>query len=197
MDKLKIILKPSFKVIDGGQGDLDINFELSHNGRMIFVDYKKSDNVHRYEKPHSGGEFKICFDNTISHFNTKTVFFEMIIEDPNNPQEDNDVFNDMEGLSPEEFYEMKVQDIQDIIHNVKSRMGKARQLQDLLRSYEARDRNLAELNCSRVNVFSGLLISLMVSVGILQVFMIKSLFETDPKQKRVWEKLNKFIEGFK
>ena len=84
------------KVIDGGQGDLDINFELTHNGRVLFVDYKKSDNVHRVEKAQAG-EYKFCFDNTISHFNSKTVFFELIIEDPNNPQDENDVFNDMEG----------------------------------------------------------------------------------------------------
>lgn len=98
-----------FQVIDGGQGDLDINFELSHNGRIIFADYKKSDNIHRIDKAHPGGEYKFCFDNTISHFNSKTVFFELVIEDPDNPRNDeDDVFNTLEGLSPEEFYEMKV-----------------------------------------------------------------------------------------
>lgn len=160
------------------------------------MDYKKSDNVHRVEKA-QGGEYKFCFDNTISHFNSKTVFFELIIEDPSNPQDENDaIFSDMEGLSPEEFYEMKVQDINDIIQSVKNRMGKARQLQDMLRSFEARDRNLAEMNNSRVNLFSVFIIVTMVCVGIIQVFMIRSLFETDPKQKRVWEKISKLIESF-
>lgn len=37
--------------------------------------------------------------------------------------------SDMDGLSPEEFYEMKVQDILDIIHVVRGHMTKARQLQ--------------------------------------------------------------------
>lgn len=164
---------------------------------MLFADFKKSDNIHRYEQPHAGGDFMFCFDNTISHFNSKTVFFELIIEDPNNPQDENDVLGSLEGLSPEEFYEMKVQDIQDIIHSVKSRMGKARQLQDILRSFEARDRNLAELNCSRVNLLSFLIIITMVCVGILQVFMIRSLFETDPKQRRVWEKISKIFDHLK
>ena len=91
---------------------------------------------------------------------------------------------------------MKVQDIQDIIQNVKNRMGKARQLQDMLRSFEARDRNLAEMNNSRVNLFSVFIILTMVGVGIIQVFMIRSLFETDPKQKRVWEKISKLMESF-
>lgn len=75
-------------MIDGGHGDLDINFELSIGGRIIYVDYKKSDNIHRYEQPHPAGDYKFCFDNTISHFNRKTVFFELLIEDPDNPISD-------------------------------------------------------------------------------------------------------------
>ena len=36
------------QVIDGGQGDIDINFHLySPTGRQIVSDYKKSDNAHR------------------------------------------------------------------------------------------------------------------------------------------------------
>lgn len=138
-----------------------------------------------------------CFDNTISHFNTKTVFFELIIEDPNNPADENDVISDMEGLSPEEFYDMKVQDIQDIIHDVKNKINKARQLQDMLRSFEARDRNLAEMNCSRVNMFSMIIVLTMMCVGFLQVFMIKSLFDTDPKGRRVWQKITKIVDNLK
>lgn len=44
--------------------------------------------------------------------------------------------SDLDGLSPEEFYEMKVQDILDSIHLVRGHITKARQLQDLLRSFE-------------------------------------------------------------
>jgi protein ERP2 len=138
-----------------------------------------------------------CFDNTGSHFNAKTVFFELIIEDPNNPADENDVISELEGLSPEEFYDMKVQDIQDIIHGVKSRITKVRQIQDMLRSFEARDRNLAEMNCSRVNTFSFIFVSTMMLVGFLQVFMIKSLFETDPKGRRVWQKITKIVDNLK
>lgn len=140
-------------MIDGGHGDLDINFELSIDGRIIYVDYKKSDNIHRFEQLHPAGDYKFCFDNTISHFNRKTVFFELLIEDPDNPISDGNAnfssiivllltfinlnvtflgeasIGDLDGLSPEEFYEMKVQDILDIIHVVRSQMTKARQLQ--------------------------------------------------------------------
>jgi p24 family protein gamma-2 len=139
-----------------------------------------------------------CFASTTpSAFNSKTVFFELVIEDPNNPSDENDVISELEGLSPEEFYDMKVQDIMDIIHNVRTRISKVRQLQDMLKSFEARDRNLAELNCSRVNLFSIIIITTMIGVGFLQVFMIRSLFDTDPKGRRVWEKITKIVENIK
>lgn len=41
------IIDIEYQVIDGGNGDLDINFELSLEGRILAVDYKKSDNIHR------------------------------------------------------------------------------------------------------------------------------------------------------
>lgn len=124
------IIDIEYQVIDGGHGDLDINFELSLDGRILFVDYKKSDNIHRYEQKHSGGEIKFCFDNTISHFNRKTVFFELLQEDPDNPMSNGEAaISDLDGLSPEEFYEMKVQDILEIIQVVRGHMNKARQLQ--------------------------------------------------------------------
>lgn len=82
------IIDIEYQVIDGGHGDLDINFEISIDNRIIAVDYKKSDNIHRLEQPHPAGDYKFCFDNTISHFNRKTVFFELLTEDPDNPTGD-------------------------------------------------------------------------------------------------------------
>lgn len=99
-----------YQVIDGGHGDLDTSFELAEpGGRIVYADFKKSDNIHRH-KVLVAGDYRFCFDNTFSRINKKTVFFELIIENENGPQEDdewngNDIF---EGLTPEEFYDMKV-----------------------------------------------------------------------------------------
>lgn len=69
----------------------------------------------------------------------------------------------------------------------------------MLRSFEARDRNLAELNYSRVGVLSMLIIVTMISVAFLQAFLIKSLFETGNK-KTVWSEsvklFNKLYNSF-
>lgn len=62
------------------QGDLDISFELQNpHGHPIVTEYKKSDNIHRFDVLVEG-DYRYCFDNSFSSFNTKTVFFELIIE---------------------------------------------------------------------------------------------------------------------
>lgn len=85
------------------------SFELAEpGGRIVYADFKKSDNIHRH-KASSEGDYRFCFDNTFSSFNKKTVFFEIIIEtedgSPDNDDWNSDIF---EGLSPEEYYDMKV-----------------------------------------------------------------------------------------
>lgn len=74
------IIDFEYQVIDGGHGDLDISFELQNpNGHSIITEYKKSDNIHRFDAI-IDGDYRYCFDNSFSTFNAKTVFFELIIE---------------------------------------------------------------------------------------------------------------------
>lgn len=74
------IIDFEYQVIDGGHGDLDISFELQNpNGHPIITEYKKSDNIHRFDAI-VDGDYRYCFDNSFSSFNAKTVFFELIIE---------------------------------------------------------------------------------------------------------------------
>lgn len=78
--KTNQLIDIEYQVIDGGHGDLDINFELHNpNDYPLVTEYKKSDNIHRITA-HSDGDYKYCFDNSFSTFNSKTVFFEIIIE---------------------------------------------------------------------------------------------------------------------
>lgn len=64
--------------------------------------------------------------------------------------------------------------------NVKTNLEKSQQLQNLLKNFEARDRNIQENNFTRVNLLSGFQLIVMISVGLTQVLMIRSLF-SDPK----------------
>ncbi|KAM7347888.1 transmembrane emp24 domain-containing protein opossum [Cochliomyia hominivorax] len=188
--KLGETIDIEYQVIDGGHGDLDISFSLADPiGLIIVTDFKKPENIHRHDVQKEG-DYRFCFDNTFSTFNRKTVFFELIVEKEGEQNLGDDQWNDvLEGLTPEEYYEMKVQDIMDYIGRIRMQMTKARQIQDLLRSHEARDRNLAESNFSKVNTWSLFQICAMIAVGLLQVFLVRSIFDTNTRMSKVWQKL--------
>lgn len=58
-------------------------------------------------------DYRICWDNTFSHFNTKTVFFGIMIESDLDDDEEEDIWGDLGGsdVTAEEIYEMKIDDI--------------------------------------------------------------------------------------
>ncbi|MCL4135642.1 UNVERIFIED_CONTAM: hypothetical protein GTU68_030841 [Idotea baltica] len=116
------------------------------------------------------GDYKICWDNSISRFNSKTVFFGLIIE--------SDEEDDQEALwgvdsgnvyRAEDIYDMKVEDIKDSVDRIRSHLTKSRFLQDQLRAFEARDRNVAENNYSRVTRLSWVSVIVMLVTGGIQV----------------------------
>jgi len=59
--------------------------------------------------------------------------------------------------------------MKDVMSRVHSQLSKVRHLQDQLRAHEARDRNIAESNFSRVNSWSLVYIILLLLVGLIQV----------------------------
>lgn len=189
--KLGETIDIEYQVIDGGHGDLDISFSLADPiGLIIVTDFKKPENIHRHDVQKEG-DYRFCFDNTFSTFNRKTVFFELIVEKEGEQNLGDDQWNDvLEGLTPEEYYEMKVQDIMDYVGRIRMQMTKARQIQDMLRSHEARDRNLAESNFSKVNNWSLFQICAMVAVGLLQVFLVRSIFDTNTRMSKLWKKMH-------
>ena len=58
------------------------------------------------------GDYKICWDNTFSHFNTKTVFFGIMIDNENDEDDDYNWDGGFDSaVTGEEVYEMKIEDI--------------------------------------------------------------------------------------
>lgn len=178
-----------YQVIDGGHGDLDITFRLADpNGRILIADFKKSENNHRADAE-IDGDYRFCFDNTFSSYNTKTIFFELIIENENESEWDSE--ENPEGLQPEVIYEQQIQDFEETLNEIRSHLKKARHFQDLIKSAEARDRNVAEENYFKVNTFSLIQLVLMMVVGVIQVVMVKSLFDDSSKVHKIWKNLDK------
>lgn len=190
--KLEQVIDLEYQVIDGGQGEIDISFHLATpSGQIIVSDIKKPENSHRIEVAEEG-DYRMCWDNTFSHFNSKTVFFEIIVESGDDDDDEGDPWDiDFESygvMSPEEFYDMKIQDIQDAVGRVRTHLIRIRHVQDTLRAFEARDRNIAESNYVRVNYWSIIQIAVMLLVGLIQVIMVRSLFDDKSRVHRFWKK---------
>ncbi|XP_044762552.1 transmembrane emp24 domain-containing protein 5 [Coccinella septempunctata] len=178
------VIDIEYQVLDGGHGDLDITFHLADpNGRILVADYKKSENNHRVDAA-MDGDFKFCFDNTFSSFNTKTVFFELIIENDDNSEWGKEELN-FQGLN--EQYEVTIDDVQERINTVRTNLNKIRHFQDQFKSLEVRDRNVIEEVFFFVNAYSFLQLVIMSVVGLVQVIMIKSLFDESSKVHILWK----------
>lgn len=181
------VMDIEYQVIDGDRGELDINFHWSApSGRQIVSDFKKGENTHRHEASEDG-DYKMCWDNSISHFNSKTVFFEFMVD-----QDQDDWFkNGIEGNSITdsvvEKYEMKVEDLKESMTRVHSQLSTIRQMQDVMRAHEARDRNFIESNFELVNRWSIIQVFVMLVVGGLQVYMVRSLFDDKSRVHQFWK----------
>lgn len=187
--KLGKVVDIEYQVINGGHGDLDIGFDLAEPlGKILFADVKRSENIHRHEA-HVDGDYRFCFDNTFSTFNSKTVFF---IIDDNEASDPDDVIGNygLEGLTPNEFIDMKMEDFNESVEKLSINLSKVRVFQELQRTKEARDRNVAEENYYRVNVWSMFQIMVMLAVGGIQVIMVRSLFDANSKVHKVWTKFS-------
>lgn len=182
------ILDIEYQVIDGGHGDLDVNFAVvSPAGRLLVNEYKKTDSVHRQEAKEDG-DYKICFDNTFSHISTKVIYFEIIVEMEDEDDDSWDENSIPRGITPEEIYEMRIEEIEEVIGRVRNGFNRIKHMQDQLRAYEARDRNIQEHNYDRVNNWSMIQITLMACVGAVQVVMVRSLFDDKSRMHRLWKR---------
>ncbi|XP_071450509.1 transmembrane emp24 domain-containing protein 5 [Hetaerina americana] len=180
------VLDLEYQVIDGGQGEIDISFQLyTPSNRIIVAENKKPDSSHRYTVEEEG-DHQLCWDNTFSRFNSKTVFFEIIV-DSEAESWDFD-FQSVDLPSSEDAYEAQILSMQDTMQRVRGHLTKIRHLQDQQRAFEARDRNIAESNFTRVNLWSFFQIIIMIAIGFLQVVMLKSLFDNTSHVHRLFRR---------
>lgn len=167
-----------FQVIEGGELDVNVIVQ-SPSGAVLFSVQRKSDGIHKI-KSSEAGDHQICFDNGFSRITNKMVFFALI--------------EDYRGMSEEEWQkfgteemnlDMKVEDIRTSVENVRHHLERSVQIQNMLRVHEARDRNLQEANCLRVTVWSCVQLVVMIGVAVLQIFLIRSLFEEKSRFNRL------------
>ncbi|KAM4604421.1 transmembrane emp24 domain-containing protein 1b [Polymixia lowei] len=167
-------IEVEFQVIAGAGMDVDFSI-ISPQGFQVISEFRRSDGVHMVESTEEG-DYQICFDNSFSRFSEKMVFFEVIIEG-----QGGDVGGDDEWAGLEEpegsLLEYKLEDIRESMDSVHRRLERSRQMQTVLRAFEARDRNLLEDNLWRVSFWSCASLLVMLCVALTQVYTVRRLFE--------------------
>jgi protein ERP2 len=184
-------METDYQVIQGGQ--LDITFWItSPTNEVLYNEIRKAGGQKQFTTE-SPGEYQFCFDNSYSRMVDKNVFFFI---------SSNDGFVDPHFSAPSSANEVLSQDnkddigeLNDKVEDFKARftamaqeLEQAQLMQQMLRVFEKQDRILMTLSKWRVNFYSVMNILVLVVVGALQVFMIRSLFEEKSKVGRVLRK---------
>uniref|UniRef100_H2Z585 GOLD domain-containing protein n=1 Tax=Ciona savignyi TaxID=51511 RepID=H2Z585_CIOSA len=170
-------LDVEYQVIDGG--DLDIDFRISApSGRAVVTEFRKNDGIHTID-PTEEGDYEVCFDNTFSRITSKTIFFELIIDNNEGGDDEDDSWKKF--VATDEDVGEKLTSLEQSLDSIKSNNAKVIQYQVLLRAFEAKDRNIVERNFNRINFWSLTNVAVMLSVFALQIFMVRNMFSEKKK----------------
>ncbi|CAK6968372.1 transmembrane emp24 domain-containing protein 1b [Scomber scombrus] len=170
-----VSFKQQQRMVIAGAG-MDVDFTIiSPANIQLISESRRSDGVHVVDATEEG-DYQICFDNTFSRFSEKMVFFEIILEG-----QGGDVGGDEEWAGLEEpdgsLLEYKLEDIRESMDSLHRRLERSRQMQTVLRAFEARDRNLLEDNLWRVSFWSCASVLVMLCVALTQVYTVRKLFD--------------------
>ncbi|XP_026314664.1 transmembrane emp24 domain-containing protein 5-like [Hyposmocoma kahamanoa] len=186
------MLEVQYEVVDGQHGDWDISFEIldPHENKLL-EDYKKTRNQVIFDLE-VDGEYVFCLDNTFSLMNSKLVFVYVLFENKEETHEGIEVsVVDQQGHEQPEHevlewegvdndgkpYFIEVTNITNCMTRILKNVVKARHLLDLYAVSKTRDSYLAIEDTFIVDMWSGFQISFMLIVGMVQVYMIKKLFD--------------------
>jgi protein ERP2 len=134
------------------------------------------------------GDYSACFDNTYSTFSSKQVYVEFSVSDPAGLSANYDYDDDYIGS--EELREMRaldegnvdefqmtVDEIKESLTKIRAHVYRAQHDQDLFSVMYAKDFNSVNNTLSRCNFWAVVQLTLVLLTGLLQVFMVKGLFD--------------------
>ncbi|VDP22899.1 unnamed protein product [Onchocerca flexuosa] len=149
--------------------------------KVLLKETKKVEGSHKLSMKESG-DYQLCFDNSFSYQTRKVLFFELFLLDENGSFDETNMIEEF-GPVRQEHSELgfEMQKFQKASNNIKNLLNKIEYHQSLLRAYEARDRSVMNANFERVTLWSIINSTVLIIVGLLQVYMIRSLFEDNSK----------------
>jgi protein ERP2 len=123
-----------YQVLHGG--DLDVSFWISSpSNRVLFTELRKQGGQAQF-KSEENGEYRFCFDNSFSRFQSKHVFFYISTNDnfedpffPNMHEQKFQVLKDTLGME----LEGKLESIQESFNKVSHNLEKAQRVQNVFK----------------------------------------------------------------
>ncbi|XP_029364571.1 transmembrane emp24 domain-containing protein 1-like [Echeneis naucrates] len=165
------IMEVEYQVIAGS--GLDVGFALiAPSGHRLASDFRRSEGIHTVD-PTEDGDYRLCFDNSFSKLSEKMVFFEVLI----NRQSSTGRGEWADVAAEETMVEYKLEDIKAKMDLVYQHLERSRQVQALLRAFEARDRYLLEDSLWRVTFWSSVNLLVMLAVAATQIYTLRRLFD--------------------
>ena len=162
-------MEVQYQVLTGGE--LDINFMVKNpQGAFIVIDHS-SEGWWPLDIDETG-EYAICLDNTLSRLSSRLVFLSMITTAGT---------TDMDLRESEATVDPVAEEMTQKVNRIELKLSKVVSMQHYFRAREARHRIMAESNSSKVFWWSMLECVLMVTSGLIQVVVIRSLFRTRRK----------------
>ena len=164
-----------YQVLDtsGEIASLDIDFNLSlPSGEPIVVQYRRESGHHSFPGGnYKVGDYKICFNNKFSVLSSKLVTFEVTVD----TEEGED--RGRTGLGVGQDYQETADELDSILYTIRKLVLAASVDQTTMLVLHKKDRMLADRKIRRVNSMSFVMVSLIILGGLLQVFMIRKLFD--------------------
>jgi len=185
-----------FSVTDstGAEGINDITvrmFTPDPNPELVFQTMKEQEGSH-HEEAVMDGDYQLCFDNRMSTWAEKTVYFEVTVHDPQDDYYDDyyldsEEWRDIRGRNYEDYeekFEMKSEDMQSSLHKTRLNLGKVKHFQFMGGADMSRDTHNVMGMKERLDTWSFIHLSLILIIGFTQIYFVRQLFE----EKSFWHR---------
>jgi len=179
----------------GAEGINDITCRLSSpkpEAKLVYEAVKESEGSHN-EEAHMDGDYEICFDNRMSTWAEKVVWFEVTVHDPEDDYYDDYIeseeWNEIKDRNEdtENLYDMASNDLKNYIHTIRLSMGKIKHYQFMQGADMSRDHHNVLRMTERLDLWSFMHLSIMLVIGFTQIYMVRQLFE----EKSFWHKFRR------
>ncbi|VDD96694.1 unnamed protein product [Enterobius vermicularis] len=179
-----------YQVTGGGSADISF-YILSPKGARVVSDMKRNDGSHRIlldDASAGRGDYSFCFDNAYSLRSEKRVFFEFFLMDAAGQFLGG--FDEKVIVSAEALRELgtHIDNFEKVTTKVKDNLNKIEHIQRQYSSLELADRTALEQSFEQINFWSTIHLGVMLFSVVVQVSMVRSLFEDNSRVGRILRK---------